>query len=131
MAEKANAEPTKEFFVNMITKDIQLDACILDLLDNCLDGANAQIANNGNLMHQRYQNCWAKITLNEDEFTIEDNCGGISVDEAINYAFRFGRRPDAPTEADCSIGLYGIGMKRAIEGILRGQTASRHHADAH
>ncbi|HEX3142340.1 MAG TPA: hypothetical protein VHQ64_00080, partial [Pyrinomonadaceae bacterium] len=28
--------------------------------------------------------------------------------------FRFGRRPDAPTEAAYSIGLYGIGMKRAM-----------------
>lgn len=114
MTEKANAQPTKEFFVNMITKDIQLDACILDLLDNCLDGANAQLANNGTQTDQRYQSYWAKITLSEDEFKIEDNCGGISVDEAINYAFRFGRRPDAPSEADYSIGLYGIGMKRAM-----------------
>lgn len=114
MAEKASAEPTKEFFVNMITKDIQLDACILDLLDNCLDGANAQLTNRGSETDRRYEGYWAEITISEDEFKIADNCGGISVDEAINYAFRFGRRPDAPSEADYSIGLYGIGMKRAM-----------------
>lgn len=114
MAEKASAEPTKEFFVNMITKDIQLDACILDLLDNCLDGANTQLANRGSETDRRYEGYWAEITISEDEFKIADNCGGISVDEAINYAFRFGRRPDAPSEADYSIGLYGIGMKRAM-----------------
>jgi Histidine kinase-, DNA gyrase B-, and HSP90-like ATPase len=114
MAEKANAEPTKEFFVNMITKDIQLDACILDLLDNCLDGAGADLSNRARQGERDYSNYTASITLDEEEFTITDNCGGISINEAINYAFRFGRRPDAPPEAAYSIGLYGIGMKRAM-----------------
>jgi hypothetical protein len=114
MPEKANAEPTKEFFVNMITKDIQLDACILDLLDNCLDGANADLASRGRHADRDYSAYSAWLTLDENSFTISDNCGGISVDEAMNYAFRFGRRPDAPSEAAYSIGLYGIGMKRAM-----------------
>jgi hypothetical protein len=114
MPEKADARPTKEFFVNMITKDIQLDACILDLLDNCLDGANSSIANRANEPGEKYEEYWAEITISEDEFKIRDNCGGISIEEAKNYAFRFGRRPDAPAEAAYSIGLYGIGMKRAI-----------------
>src|SRR6185503_8647439 len=105
MPEKANAQPTKEFFVNMITKDIQLDACILDLLDNCLDGASADLSNRARQEQRDYSNYTASITLNEEEFTITDNCGGISINEAINYAFRFGRRPDAPPEAAYSIGL--------------------------
>jgi len=114
MPEKANAEPTKEFFVKMITKDIQLDACILDLLDNCLDGANSVIANRNNQNQARYEGFWAEITLAQNEFKITDNCGGISIEEAKSYAFRFGRRHDAPPEANYSIGLYGIGMKRAV-----------------
>jgi len=36
---KATANPTKEFFVKMITRDITLEDCILDLIDNSVDGA--------------------------------------------------------------------------------------------
>ena len=31
-------EPAKEFFVKMLTRDIELPDAILDLLDNCIDG---------------------------------------------------------------------------------------------
>ena len=34
----AVASPTKQFFVNMLTRDIELQDAILDLLDNCVDG---------------------------------------------------------------------------------------------
>ena len=36
---KADASPTKAFFVNMITRDISLEDCILDLIDNSVDSA--------------------------------------------------------------------------------------------
>lgn len=36
---KATAFPTKAFFVRMITRDISLEDCILDLIDNSVDGA--------------------------------------------------------------------------------------------
>ena len=109
---KINAFPTKDFFVRMITRDISLDNCILELIDNCLDGAHRKNSNTNGA--QNLDGFYAKLTIREDIFTIEDNCGGISVAEAIDYAFRFGRRPDAPDDGDFSIGLYGIGMKRAI-----------------
>ena len=34
-----NLAPTKAFFVEMLTRDIELEDAILDLLDNCVDGA--------------------------------------------------------------------------------------------
>ena len=34
-----HADPTKDFFVKMITRDIDLQDCIFDLLDNAIDGA--------------------------------------------------------------------------------------------
>ncbi|MBF0956152.1 MAG: hypothetical protein HXK15_07140, partial [Actinomyces sp.] len=37
--DQAQASPTKQFFVSMLTRDIGLADAILDLLDNCLDGA--------------------------------------------------------------------------------------------
>ena len=42
--DRAEASPTKQFFVSMLTRDINLADAILDLLDNCLDGA-LQLAN--------------------------------------------------------------------------------------
>ncbi len=116
MDRNADATPTKDFFVRMITRDIALEDCLLDLIDNCLDGARRQIARqegNGAVV-SNYDGYWANLHISQEEFRIEDNCGGISVSNAIDYAFHFGRRPDAPKEGDFAIGLYGIGMKRAI-----------------
>ncbi len=113
---KANASPTKDFFVRMITKDISLENCILDLVDNCLDGARRTIvAKDGDgKMIESYEQFHTALHIDSQEFRIEDNCGGISISDAIDYAFHFGRRPDAPADEGFSIGLYGIGMKRAI-----------------
>lgn len=112
---KAHAAPTKDFFVRMITKDISIEDCILDLIDNCLDGARkAKHAANPNHTVASYDGFRASVKFNGQGFTITDNCGGISISEAIDYAFHFGRRSNAPAEGDYSIGLYGIGMKRAM-----------------
>jgi hypothetical protein len=110
-----DASPTKDFFVRMITKDISLEDCILDLIDNCLDGARrVKHAANPTALVEDYSGFQARVAFDERQFSISDNCGGIKTAEAIEYAFHFGRRSDAPTDEDYSIGLYGIGMKRAI-----------------
>jgi hypothetical protein len=99
----------------MITKDISLVDCILDLIDNSLDGARkAQHAASPEAILDNYNGFHANVDSSAQRFHIADNCGGIKLSEAIDYAFHFGRRLDAPTEGDYSIGLYGIGMKRAI-----------------
>ena len=36
---RVDANPTKAFFVNMITRDITLEDCIMDLIDNSVDAA--------------------------------------------------------------------------------------------
>ncbi|MDB5978272.1 MAG: hypothetical protein JWR07_5032 [Nevskia sp.] len=112
---KAHATPTKDFFVRMITKDISLEDCILDLIDNCLDGARkARHAEGPGVRVDDYSGFVAKVDFEANRFDIVDNCGGIKISEAIDYAFHFGRRANTPTDGDYSIGLYGIGMKRAI-----------------
>ena len=105
----AKADPTKEFFIDMITRDIGLDECIFDLLDNSIDGAYRNRRENG-----RLDSFSAEINIYADSFTIHDNCGGMKLSDATDYAFHFGRRADAPKDSDRSIGLYGIGMKRAV-----------------
>lgn len=107
----AQASPTKQFFVSMLTRDISLADAILDLLDNCLDGA-MRLANGNDVDYAKH---FVKIKIAEDHFSIADNCGGIPRDVAKNYAFKMGREPDDDRDADAeTIGMYGVGMKRAI-----------------
>lgn len=109
--DKAQASPTKQFFVSMLTRDISLDDAILDLVDNCLDGA-MRLADGKDVDYAKH---FVKIKLAKDHFSIEDNCGGIPRDVAKNYAFKMGREPEDDRDSDTeTIGMYGIGMKRAI-----------------
>lgn len=112
---KADANPTKAFFVRMITRDIALEDCILDLLDNSVDsawelegGRPSGLDEGVDLSAYRIE-----IVANGDRFRMTDNCGGITLDQAAKYAFTFGRKDDAEIE-NYSIGVYGIGMKRAV-----------------
>lgn len=105
---KVEATATKEFFISMLIKDITLRDAIGDLVDNCVDGAKRHAKSTENL-----KDFWIKITAKEDKFEIEDNCGGIDVEVAQEYAFRFGR-PEKHKLSPYSIGQFGIGMKRAF-----------------
>lgn len=109
--DRAQASPTKQFFVSMLTRDISLADAILDLLDNCLDGA-MRVADGNKADYAKH---FVRISLAKDHFSIEDNCGGIPRDVAKNYAFKMGREPDDDRDSDTeTIGMYGVGMKRAI-----------------
>lgn len=109
--DSAQASPTKQFFVSMLTRDINLADAILDLVDNCLDGA-LRLAAGGAVNYSQH---FVKIKLAADHFSIEDNCGGIPREVAKNYAFKMGREPDDDRDSDTeTIGMYGVGMKRAI-----------------
>jgi len=115
MGTSAMGAPTKDFFVGMLTRDIELSDAILDLLDNCLDGVVRQ---KGVLDKSKspnyYSGFYSNITITSDSFTIEDNCGGIPRDVAEKYAFRMGRSPEKGEDDLPTVGIYGIGMKRAI-----------------
>lgn len=107
----AEAVPTKQFFVSMLTRDISLADAILDLVDNCLDGA-LRLADGAPVDYSKH---YVEIVLAADHFFIEDNCGGIPRDIAKNYAFKMGREPDDQRDSENeTIGMYGVGMKRAI-----------------
>jgi len=105
-----NANPTKDFFISMLVRDISINDAIGDLLDNCMDGAKRL---RGSGEDKRYDGLFIKIEAKPDKFTIEDNCGGIPIETAENYAFRFGRPKDM-ARTEWSIGQFGIGMKRAL-----------------
>lgn len=104
--------PTKRFFVSMLPRDIDLDDSILDLVDNCVDGAmRSQPA--GRNAELPFAGFCCEISISAEKFVIKDNCGGIP-SSYLNAAFRLGRPSQDPDEKLPTIGIYGIGMKRAI-----------------
>jgi hypothetical protein len=105
-----DAHPDKRFFVEMLTRDIELAPAIIDLVDNSIDGAKRVRPDEG---EQRFQGIWVRLRLDSDVFEIVDSCGGFDRHHATTYAFKFGRdarQPDTPGE----VGQFGVGMKRAI-----------------
>jgi len=121
-SERVKAYPSKIFFINMLTRDISVSDCILDLLDNSIDSIlteekvnTLELLENGYINHTStiFTDKVIEITLSSNEFSIIDNCFGIDRNTAINYAFRFGS--DGPRVISKSgLSVYGIGMKRAF-----------------
>jgi hypothetical protein len=110
ISKSVDASPVKLFFVDMLTRDIKLEEAILDLLDNCIDGVLRGKRTKGDKPYQGY---WCRIQFGQDSFSITDNCGGIPWD-LLDYALRMGPAPGRPPGPPGSVGVYGIGMKRAI-----------------
>ena len=112
---KAEANPTKAFFVRMITRDISLEDCILDLIDNSVDSAWSSEGSKPMGLAEGADLSKYSITIEAtpERFSIRDNCGGMTLSDAIDHAFSFGRRVGDAVD-DYSIGVYGIGMKRAV-----------------
>lgn len=122
----AQASPTKQFFVSMLTRDISLADAILDLLDNCLDGA-LRLVHGARVDYAKH---FVRINIAGDHFCIADNCGGIPRDVAKNYAFKMGRDSDDDRDSDAeTIGMYGVGMKRAIFKMGRNALVRTRHGE--
>ncbi|MGA2363407.1 MAG: ATP-binding protein [Candidatus Aminicenantales bacterium] len=119
----ASAYPRKNFFIQMFTKDIGLEDCILDLIDNSIDGL---IRSRKIKLSDLSKWVFAKdpkpsvhltgrpvirVTFSEDSVKVEDNCGGLDLEYARNEAFNFGHGPDWKKGF---LGVYGVGLKRAL-----------------
>jgi Histidine kinase-, DNA gyrase B-, and HSP90-like ATPase len=104
---KVDAEPTKEFFVSMLIRDIELIPALVDLVDNSVDGAR-RLRGSDN-----FEGLFVRIDATAESFRIADNCGGIPINIARHYAFRFGRTERTP-QLPRSVGQFGVGMKRAL-----------------
>lgn len=99
-----DASPTKPFFISMITRDLRISRAILDLIDNSVDAAY--------LSNKNPEDIKIKIYCSTEHFIITDNCGGMKLEDAQNYAFKFGRDVYRPTPH--SVGQFGVGMKRTL-----------------
>src|SRR5262245_19792638 len=125
-----SGKPSKSFFIEMITRDLGITDCILDLIDNSID--HAVTTNHVNVMtllldgqRPKLRRFYVAIRMSSDGFSIEDNCGGIAIEDAKTRVFRFGDPQMRAKEAGLSV--YGIGMKRAffkLGEIIRVQSAT-------
>ncbi|MDZ5622053.1 ATP-binding protein [Nocardioides sp. HM23] len=108
-------EPTKDFFISMLVRDIGLIPAIVDLVDNSVDGARRlrPADDPAREEDERFTGLFVSLRVTAESFEITDNCGGITWETARSYAFRFGRPTEAPATPG-SIGQFGIGMKRAL-----------------
>ena len=95
------AMPTKDLFIDTLTRDVNITDAILDLVDNAIDGYTRN-----NIQDRREIN----LKISKNEFLIHDTCGGIDVDSARKDVFRFG----VVKGSKHSLGVYGIGLKRSI-----------------
>jgi hypothetical protein len=116
--EKVDGRPTKAFFVDMLTRDISVTASILDLCDNAL-GRTFELADidasyflgamNGK--QKPLKPFYLHLKVTPSAISMEDNCGGISIDHAREDIFRLGKTDDS---GETGLSVYGIGMKRAF-----------------
>ena len=100
---KIIAEPTKTLFIDILTQDVKPLECILDLIDNSIDS----YTRNGYSDKRQIE-----LKIGKQSFLIFDSCGGIDKKTLEHEVFKFGVeevKRDKPT-----LGLYGIGMKRAL-----------------
>ncbi len=121
----ADATPEKRFFLEIFARDLSLEDCILDLIDNSIDslvnsrGIDVSDAllpiqgenPNSPPIENKSEPAVIDIKYDLGHFQIVDNCGGITVEAAKDGVFHFGPSPGAPKG---QLGVYGIGLKRAI-----------------
>lgn len=120
MTATVHAYPRKQFFIDMFTRDIGLEDCILDLIDNSMDAllSTRNINIEGEILAQskgeatrKAPKAHVQVDYSEKRLSIADDCGGIPYSDAVNEVFCFGHHRSAPKRR---LGVYGIGLKRAI-----------------
>jgi len=114
----ASAEVRKQFFIDMFTRDISLEDCVLDLIDNSVDAyllkhetsiSELVFGPDGNpAAHELGK---IDVTCTERQIKVVDTCGGILRKRAMGEVFCFGHDEDDQVG---KLGAYGVGMKRAL-----------------
>ena len=128
----ARANPSKAFFIDMLTRDISTSECIMDLIDNSINSLITK--KDMDVMQHVFDgtkapkiNAKIHIAFSATTFSITDTCGGITITEAEEDTFLLGN----PTEEKnhSGLGVYGIGMKRAFFKIGKKIKVNSHTTD--
>lgn len=114
----ASAEVRKQFFIEMFTRDISLEDCVLDLIDNSLDSyllkhqiSISKLIFGPNGTDPSRQLGTIDVTCSDRQVKVVDTCGGIERKRAMEDVFCFGHAED---DQIGKLGAYGVGMKRAL-----------------
>ena len=114
----ASAEVRKQFFMDMFTRDISLEDCVLDLIDNSVDSyllkhaiSISQLVFGRNVAPATDELGKIEVTCTQQQIRVVDSCGGISRQRAMKDVFCFGHDAGDPVG---KLGAYGVGMKRAL-----------------
>lgn len=125
-----DASPTKAFFIENLTRDLTLEDAILDLVDNSIDSA-IQVSNLdvsaellGRSSDPNVKKIPISIEVSSDRIVVSDEAGGIDPEHARKDVFRLGR---SPASSESTLGVYGIGLKRAVFKMGRRVTISSWH----
>lgn len=120
----------REYVFDILTSDISVTDCILDLIDNSIDAARRDILKRTGKagLPESYSGYEVNVTIAHNKIEIVDNCLGIDPNLLANTAFRAGARH----VQDFSIGIYGVGLIRAFwklgnKGTLTTDTGETAH----
>lgn len=94
---KVDGSITREYIINAMKKDISVETSIFELIDNSINAAEEM---------DKLRGHYIIIELDENQFVIKDDCGGINP-SLIRNVFKIGNR-------NTDIKGFGVGMKRAI-----------------
>jgi hypothetical protein len=109
-----DTRPTKAVVVDGITRDATDEECVFDLIDNSIDAARNVIFHENpqhrNEIPDDYSGYKIRLRFSGGGFSIEDNCGGISIEHLRKEALRFGEGG----KQIMGIGAFGVGLNRAL-----------------
>ena len=114
----ASATVRKRFFIDMFTRDISLEDCVLDLIDNSIDSylvkhaiSVSQLIFGPDPSSENRPLGRIEVTCSDRLIRVVDTCGGIPRKRAVEDVFCFGHDED---DQAGKLGAYGVGMKRAL-----------------
>jgi hypothetical protein len=128
----AKAHPSKAFFIEMLTRDLSLSDCILDLVDNSIHSliTRTKLDVSEHLFagtRTQKIDAFIDISFTSSKFNVKDDCGGISIKDAEEQVFLLGN--PVKEKGQAGLGVYGIGMKRAFFKIGRQISIASHTTD--
>lgn len=115
----ANAYPTKRFFLQMFTRDISVEDCLLDLIDNSIDALirtrDIDISAPWSVDESTPEDLstlpTVDLRVSPSKITLVDKCGGIDEKLVPHDLFGFGHTKEYQPGI---LGAYGVGLKRAL-----------------
>lgn len=112
-----DATPSKRLFLSIIA-DYDLNRSICELVDNALDVW---------VRSGKEKDITVNITLNQMQqtITVVDDAGGVAKSE-LRYIVAPGQTGTSPT--DETIGIFGVGTKRAVIALAQDVTIKTRHA---